>query len=220
VFGSDHDESRIVETPGLQFLDPRRDGGVDELEFTEQRLSGRAGGIEISAGYAVALLDELLAHTEGLEVHAEDGGNLGVLGAEVVLAIDLVEDGVDLQGVVALNVLEAVGPGGEVGAGITEGSAGCAEGRGDAGKGDHVRVDLWTVEVVEGSGADTGSSRGVCGVLVGPCGVSAVLVNYAEDGVGADEFPGENGFAAVGGIADEALGIDGGEAAVGEGCSG
>ena len=47
-------------------------------------------------------------------------GTLVCLGAEVVLAIDLVEDRVDLQGVVALNVLEAVGPGGQVGAGIAD----------------------------------------------------------------------------------------------------
>ena len=58
---------------------------------------------------------ELLAHTDGLEVHAEDGGNWCVCHAEVVFAVDLVQDRVDLQRVVALDVLEAVGPGGNVG---------------------------------------------------------------------------------------------------------
>ena len=42
-------------------------------------------------------------------------GTLVVLGAEVILAIDLVEDRVHLQSVVALNVLEAVGPSRQVG---------------------------------------------------------------------------------------------------------
>ena len=53
-------------------------------------------------------------------------------------------------------------------------------------------------------------------MLVGPCRVSASLVNDAEDGVGADEIPRVNGIAAIARVADESLGIDGGDAAVGQ----
>ena len=53
-------------------------------------------------------------------------------------------------------------------------------------------------------------------MLVGPCRVSAGLVNDAEDGVGADEIPRVNGTAAFAGVADKSLGIDGGDAAVGQ----
>ena len=124
MLGGDHDQSRVVETLCLQLVDERPDRSVDELEFAQQRRARRARRIQVSAGRAVALLDQLLADANRLEVHAEDGGNLVRLGAEVVLAIDLVEDRVDLQRVVALNVLEAVGPGRQVGAGIADGGAG------------------------------------------------------------------------------------------------
>ena len=53
-------------------------------------------------------------------------------------------------------------------------------------------------------------------MLVGPCRVSTSPMDDAEDGVGADEIPRIDGTAALAGIADELLGIDGGDAAVGE----
>ncbi len=149
VLGGDHDQGRIIKTLGLQLADECRNRGVDELEFAQQRRAGRASGIQISARHAVALLNELLAHTDRLEVHAEDGGNFGAVCAEVVLALDLVEDRVDLQSVVALNVLEAVGPGGNVRAWIADCGAGDASRRCNAGKTDDVGVDFRRVEVVE-----------------------------------------------------------------------
>ena len=188
MLGGDHDQGRIVEALFLQFADECSDRGIDELEFAQQRRGGRARGIQISARGAVAAFNQLLAHAHGLEVHAEDGGNLGLLGAEVVLAVDLVEDRVDLQGVVALDVLEAVGPGGQVRSGIEDCGAGYAGGRGDAGKADHVGVDFRRVEVVERDRAEARGDRRVRRVLVGPCRVSASLVNDAEDAVGADEI--------------------------------
>ena len=56
-------------------------------------------------------------------------------------------------------------------------------------------------------------------MLVGPCRVSASLVNHAEDAVGADEIPRENRIAAVIWIAHEFLPIDGVEAAIGQRCA-
>src|ERR1019366_389269 len=173
-----------------------------------------------SARHAVARLNELLAHAQGLEVHAEDSGNLGFLGAEVILPIDPVENRVDFQRVVALNVLEAVGPGRQVRAWIADCGAGYACGRGHAGKANHVGVDFRRVEVVERSRANAGGDRGVGGVLVGPCCVSASLVNNAEDAVGTDELPRVNGLATITRVADQSLGIDGGDAAVSQGRAG
>src|SRR5579862_230713 len=57
-------------------------------------------------------------------------------------------------------------------------------------------------------------------MLIGPGSVSASLMNHAENAVGADEIPWLDGIASVGWIADESVVIDGGDAAVGEGCAG
>jgi hypothetical protein len=48
---------------------------------------------------------------------------LRLRGAKVVLAVDLIENGIDLERVVTLNVLEAIGPSSEVGAAIANMSA-------------------------------------------------------------------------------------------------
>lgn len=70
----------------------------------------------------------------------------------MVLAFDLVHDGVDLQSVIALDVLEAVGPGGDVRTGVEHGSAGYAGGSRYTWKANNIRVDFWSIEVVEGAG--------------------------------------------------------------------
>src|SRR5260370_28861040 len=140
VLGSDHDQGPVVKTFCLQLADECPNRGVDEFEFVQQRLGGRASGIQISARHVVAFLNELLPDANSLEVHAEDSGNLGLLGAKVVFPIDLVEYRVDLQGVVALNVLEAVGPGSQVRAWIEDCGAGYASGRRNAAKPDYIVV--------------------------------------------------------------------------------
>ncbi len=132
-------------------------------------------------------------------------GTLVVLVPRWFFAVDLVQDCVDLQGVVALNVLEAVGPGGQIGAWIRDRGAGYAGGCRNTGEGDHAGVDFRPIEVVEGDGTKTGGDRRVSGMLVGPCRVSASAVDDAEDGVGADEIPRVNGTAALAGIADKLL---------------
>src|SRR5271155_3222067 len=57
-------------------------------------------------------------------------------------------------------------------------------------------------------------------MLIDPCCVSASLMDDAEDAIGADEVPGEDWIAAVIGVSDEFLGIDGVEAAIGQRCMG
>ena len=54
-------------------------------------------------------------------------------------------------------------------------------------------------------------------MLVGPGRVSTGSVNDAEDGVGANKIPRVNRRAAFSRVADQFLGIDGGNATVGEG---
>src|SRR5271165_5294202 len=61
VLGSDHDQGRVVKVLCLQLPDECPNRGVDELEFAQQGLGGRACSIQISARHAVALLNELLA---------------------------------------------------------------------------------------------------------------------------------------------------------------
>ena len=53
-------------------------------------------------------------------------------------------------------------------------------------------------------------------MLVGPCRIAASAMDDTEDGVGADEIPRVDRTAAFAGIADELLGVDGGDATVGE----
>ena len=88
------------------------------------------------------------------------------------------------------------------------------------GRADDVGVDFRSVEVVEGTGAKTRGNRGVRRVLVGPSRVSASLMDDAEDAVGADELPRENRIAAIAGVAGKFLGVDGVQAAIGQGRAG
>src|ERR1700728_536556 len=193
---------------------------VDQLEFAEQRRAGGSGGIEISAGRAVAGLNQLLAHAQGLEVHAEDGGNLGLSSGEMVPSVDLVEDGIDLQAVVALDVQEAIGPGCQVGARVEDRGAGETGESGNAGKADHGGVDFRRIEVIERTRSDAGGDGGVGRVLVGPGCISTGGMNDAEDGVGADELPRPHRFASLSRVAIQFLRVDGADATVGEGSPG
>src|SRR5579885_2474742 len=154
VLGRDHKQRRIIEAALLQFADEGPDRRVHKLELVQQGRAWGSPGIEVPAGYgqAVALrLDQLLAHADGLEVHAEDVGNrFQHTSAEVSLAIDPVEDRIDFQGVIALDIFEAVGPGRVVeGKGIADRGTGFPGRGGDAGKPNDGGVDLGGIEVIE-----------------------------------------------------------------------
>src|SRR5450631_3764332 len=114
MFGSNDDQRRFIQTVIPERIRKLADGGVDEFDFAKQGCRGRSRCIEVSAGYVAALLNELLANADRLEVHAEEGGHLASTAAEVIVAPDPVQDRVHLQRVIALDVLEAVGPGGDV----------------------------------------------------------------------------------------------------------
>ena len=154
-----------------------------------------------------------MADTDGLKVHAENRGDFG-RGAVMGLALDLVENGIDLERVVALDVLEAVGPGGKVGAGVAHGGAGVASGGLDAGQRYDVGIDLGRVVIV--NRAARAGDGAVRGVLVRPGRVAAGVVNDVIDRVGADEVPRIDGCAALGGVARQLGRVDGRDAAFGE----
>src|ERR1019366_10758188 len=99
------------------------------------------------------------------------------------LAFDFIQDGIYLECVVALNVLEAVGPCGQVGPWVADGRAGRAFRGADARQSNDVGVDFRSIEIVQRT-RSCGSSHGrVGGMLVRPCGVTACGMDYAEDGV-------------------------------------
>ena len=175
MLGSDDDQGRIVQPCAFNSLTNAAIEASTNLNSSASAALGVPAASRYPPRHAIALLDQLLAHADGLEVHAEDGRNLRRLSAEVVLAIDLVEDRIHLQRVVALNVLEAVGPRGQVRTGIANGGTGNAGRSRDAGKTDYVGVDFRSIEIVERGRADAGSDRRVRGVLVRPRRVSASL---------------------------------------------
>jgi len=105
VFGGDDDEGVALEALILQFVDYAADLLIHELEFAEKASGWRAENIDVTVAF------ELLANADGLEVHSEDGGRFDERLAAVIVAVDLIDDTVDLVLVVALDVLDTVGPG-------------------------------------------------------------------------------------------------------------
>ena len=146
---SDHNHRRVVKPLLLQLAHKLPDRRIDELDLAKQRLGRCAGSVQISALHAVALLNQLLAYADCLEVHPKDRRNLGLLRTKVILSLDLVDDRIYLQRVVALNVIEAVRPGRKVRAGIANRLAGIAGRRLDVRQRNYVGVDLRCVEVVQ-----------------------------------------------------------------------
>src|SRR5207302_1639057 len=131
------------------------------------------------------------------------------------LAIYLLEDGVDIECVVALDVGEAVSPGAELSR-IRNRVAGRAENTGDAGQGDDLGVDFGRVVVVKiggHAGAGAGDGR-VRGVLIGPGGIAAGGMYDAKNRVGTDEIPGINRRAIFAGVAGQPARVDGSDATI------
>src|SRR5579864_592613 len=89
--------------------------------------------------------------------------------------------------------------------------------RRDAGQTNHVGVDFRRVEIIERSRSDARGDRSIRGVFVRPCSDSASLMDNAENTVGADEFPGENGRAASRRVLRQLFRIDRSYGAVREG---
>src|SRR6266849_1540156 len=108
-----------------------------------------------------------------------------------------------LQGVVALDVLEAVCPRAGLGR-IGDRRAGHSTRSVYSRQTDDQGIDLRRVVVVE-VGAVAGSGYGGIGrVLIGPGGVAARGMDDSEDRVGPDEVPRKDRGAALGGVAGQA----------------
>src|SRR5260370_14744201 len=91
-------------------------------------------------------VDQLLAHTHRLEVHAEYRRNRSRTAAVALLSIDLIEKDLDLQQVVALNIREAGGPG----AGVAAIANRIAERKTCNGSHRHNhRVDFGAIEIID-----------------------------------------------------------------------
>ena len=218
VLGGDDDEGGLVEPAILELGDHFADGVVDQLDFAEEGGAGGPGRIQIAA-LGVAFSMNFWPTLTAWKFMPKMVGTLVLVVPWWFLPAISLQDGIDLEGVVALDVVEAVGPGGEVGAGVGHGGAGHSGGCRDPGQGNDVGVDLGRIEVVERVGAAAGD-RGVGRMLVGPCGVTAGRVDDAEDGIGAHEIPGHRRARNLGGIAIDFGGVDGSDAAVGESCAG
>ncbi len=109
VLGRDDDQRGVVQAIFLKLFDHLADRSIHKLDLSQQQLTGRACSIQIPTA-AYALFNQLLAHADRLEVHAEQVGHASAMSV-VVLALDLLQDGLRLDGVVALNVGEAIRPG-------------------------------------------------------------------------------------------------------------
>src|SRR5579863_6145352 len=98
MLGGDDNQRGLVDTAVLDLVNHLSNRVVDKLNFTEQGRGWRSGRVHISAGGGVglALFDELLAHADSLEIHAQDIGSPGPF-AIVILASQLVQNGIDLE---------------------------------------------------------------------------------------------------------------------------
>src|SRR5262249_27388855 len=89
------------------------DRSIDELNLLKQKLAGCSGCVEIAAT-PDAFLNQFLAYAHGLEVHSEKIGKTCAPVAAMIPAVNFVQNRIHLDGVVALNIFEAVSPGAEL----------------------------------------------------------------------------------------------------------
>src|SRR5579883_211189 len=152
VLGCDDDQRALEFACALQRMDYVADGSVNIFDLLEKRRRRSACRIQIAAFHAA--FDQLLSYADRLKVHAVDrwhGGGLSI----VCSAVNLIENRIYLQSVVALDVIEAVGPGGQVGAGIADSRAGLPFRGSNTGQGYNIGINLRRVVVVD-------SSAGAC----------------------------------------------------------
>ncbi len=212
VLGGDNDGSGTEKTPNLERVDHLPDRRIHECDLAQH------AGRRIACGIGVASLDsldQLLSDADGLEVHAQDCGYGSVAGAEVVPALDLVDDRIDLQLVIAPDRGEASGP--VITRGMRNARAIVADDGVEARNRHNVGIHFGRVVIVDvGRHGCSGRSGdgGVNGVLVRPGRVAARRVDHTVDRVCPDEVPGIHRLAAIEGISRKLLRIDGFDATV------
>src|SRR5882724_1113554 len=92
----------------LQLFHELADRTVHELDLAQH--AGRRGTSRIRVASLDAVHDQFLPNTHGLKVHAVYLWDHCAGGAKMGLAVDPVEYGIDLELVVALDVVEGPGP--------------------------------------------------------------------------------------------------------------
>ena len=193
----------------LEFTDDHTQSVIDEVQFERKTQVGSAEDIHISAIYVGSVsaegdrsMLELLAHTHSLIIEPEQGGNADVHFAGVVEAVDLIENGPNVEQVIALDIAEVGGP--TVVDGVID--QGDRIGSGELRKRDGIGVDFGAIEIVDAVSAGT-IRPFVAGVLVGPSGVAAVILHNFEYRVGAKVLVGQIGAQRLFGSRGRKLGL-------------
>lgn len=170
---------------------------IHEIQLALESRRGSAKHILIAGPF------QLLANTYRLEIRAKNGGNTGLFGAIVVEAVNLVEDRLNVERIVAFDIAEVGGP-----AVVWRGS-GSVHWRTTRKLGQSHRngVDFGPEEVI-----DAVAARAV-GPFVGwmfvcPCCAAAVGLYDFKNGIHAQVLVRENGAAAVVGIARQKVRVD------------
>src|SRR5262249_46014306 len=199
-----------------QLVNHLADRAIHEFDLAEHRLRRRAGRVHVATKDAV--LNQLLAHAHRLEIHSKYRGYWSAFVTKVRFPFDPVQHCVYLELIVALDVLEAVGPSAPVrvrsGAAIESRSGADARQVNDVGT-DVGRIVVIYVARYGSPGRPRHSS--VDGVLVCPGRAAARGVDDSVDCVGPDEVPGIHGSACVWsreGIAWKSGWVDGQEASI------
>src|SRR6185437_2056889 len=183
---------RVVNALLLQLTDELAQRGIDKVELPGEPLSRRADGISVAAlGTGDRIGRQFLTDTDSLEVGTEQCRHTHPLRAVMIVAVDLVEHRLNVQRVVALDVIEAVGPT------VVRRRIGEWDGR-TTGKRQRHRdgVDLRTVKVLDTLAARTVRPL-IRRMLVGPGRTATVLAHHLEYSVHAQVLMRLNGAATV-----------------------
>ncbi len=190
----------------LERTDHLPDGRIHEFDLTQHTWCGIARGVGVAS--LDSALDQLLSNANGLVIHAENRRHRSVVVAEVSFAINLVDDGVHLQLVIAFNRVEAGGP-------VV---AGRVRNRGAIHAGDcfevrnrnDVGIHFGRIVIVHVAGticSGRPGNGGVDGVLVRPSRIAAGGVDHAVDRIGTDKVPGINGLQLLNGSRSSLIGL-------------
>jgi hypothetical protein len=195
VLRADDDERGIEEPLRLQFPHEPPYGLIDELKLARQTLARRSENIGVAAlepGHGVDR--QLLTDADGLKVRAEQRRDADLVRAVVGEAVDLIDHGLNVERVIALDVIEAIGPSvirRRVGKGYRR-AAGKLRQR------HRNRIDLRAIKIIDAFPARTVGPF-IRGMLVSPRGASTAGFHDFEYRVHAQIFVRQNGLAAVAG---------------------
>jgi hypothetical protein len=144
---------------------------------------------------------ELLADANRLEVRAEQRRDADLVCAVVSKAVDLVDHGLNVEQVIAFDIVKTIGPS-VIGRRIGEGYRGAARKR----QRHRNRIDLRTIEIIDAFAARTVGPF-IRRMLVGPCRASTAGFHHFKYGVHAQILVRQNGLATVVGVSHQKFGV-------------